>query len=186
MPRRSFEVRDPAAHFARWAFEVTAPHWETLGVVRVDLVDVARTRRLRKELMAEGMAQRQAVKRAIHRSSFTDRAALARHQEGTVRKKTGEPFEMPPQRGYAFAEGYVFVSKHDGGVIQILDVAGDTIDVCQREPNMGRFRQPYRLGVDELVDWLQTGRAPAHRQISLYELRSELMRTEIRRDNGGT
>lgn len=180
-----YEVEDPRDYFSQWEYAIVPAHWNTLGVVPTVIVDTVKTKILRNRLRDEGLSHKEAMKRAIHRSSFINRAALARDNEGRVSKTTGKPFEMPPQRGYAFAEGYAFVSVRDGGGIQVLDVVGDMVDVCEREPGMGRFRQPYRMPVEELVEWLRTGRPPEHRRVSLYKLRSELMQTEIRRDNGG-
>jgi len=91
-----------------------------------------------------------------------------------------DAYKTPPQGGYAFDEGYIFYSKHANIGIQVLYAEDDMIEACAMVSEPMQLTQPYRLPPIELAEWLRTGKEPKHRAISKYQVRSELMRLEIR------
>jgi len=180
---KACEITDPAQYFSTWHYQIIPAHWNTLGVVSSFLIDSEKSKTLRARLKAEGMAHKDAMSRSIQRHAYVDRVRSARLRR-EKKEETGEEAKMPPQGGYAFDEGYIFYSKHANIGIQVIYAEDDMIEACAMIGEPMQLTQPYRLPPTELADWLRTGKEPKHRAISKYQVRSELMRLEIRGNSG--
>lgn len=175
----NFEVKDPTKYFSKWYYEIIPSHWNTLGVISTFLIDPEKSKVLRTRLKSEGVSDKEAMKRSIQRHAYIDRVRSARLRRDKKEEK-GEEAKMPPQGGYAFDEGYIFYSKHANMGIQVLYAEDDMIEACAMVSEPMQLTQPYRLPPSELAEWLRTGKEPKHRAIGKYQVRSELMRLEIR------
>jgi hypothetical protein len=178
------EVKDPNEFFSRWHYEIIPAHWNTLGVVSTFLIDAEKSKVLRMRLEAEGLEHKEAMKRSIQRHAYVNRVHSARLRRDKKARK-GEEAKMPPQEGFAFAEGYVFYSKHANIGIQVLYAEDDMIEACAMIAEPMQLIQPYRLPPRELAEWLRTGQEPKQREIGKYQVRSELMRLAIRDSRAG-
>lgn len=178
------EIIDPAEYFSEWHYEIIPAHWNTLGVVSTFLIDPEKSKALRTRLKAEGMGHEEAMKRSIQRHAYVDRVRGA-HVRQKKKEENGEKEFISAKHGYSFNEGYIFYSKHENMGVQVLYVEEDMIEVCAMIAEPMRLIQPYRLPPSELAEWLRTGKVPGSREISKYQVRSELMRLEIQ-DRGAT
>jgi hypothetical protein len=178
---KSCEIKDPAKHFADWHYAIIPAHWNTLGVVSSCVIDAKKSKALRVHLQAEGLDRKEAMKRCIMRHTHVDRVRGARlRTDKNVNE--GRDAKTLTQEGYAFAEGYMFYSVAENTGIRVLHAEEDMIEVCAIIAEPMTFIQPYRLPPSELAEWLRTGTVPSHREISKYQVRSELIRLEIREE----
>ncbi|MBE0454861.1 MAG: hypothetical protein IBX58_14415 [Roseovarius sp.] len=146
------EIKSPSDHLASWHFHIIPEHWETIGIQRAQLIDKHPTKQLREKLIAEGMSKKDAMRHKITRRAYTQRDQ------------------------YQFDDGYLFWTKNNTEAIQVLRVDSDTIEAAHITGPARKMRSAYRLRTKELLDWLRTGQAPTTRQISRYELSSEIMK----------
>lgn len=146
------EIQNPEQHLASWHFHIIPEHWETIGIQRAQLIDKQRTKQLREKLMAEGMSKKDAMRHKITRRAYTQRDQ------------------------YQFDDGYLFWTKNNTEAVQLIKVSSDTIEAAHITGPDRKMRSAYRLRTKELIDWLRTGQAPTTRQISRYELSSEIIK----------